>query len=294
MENVAKYCIVLYQTVLISGKLITVIDESLSHYSELQQVKQVLPAMEFGKKISVEREIGRMGMAKFNNVIWDDSGNFIIYGSLLGIKMVNLTTRKVSRLLGQREHLRCLNVALFQGKVKSLAGTANTTEQEASDNPALIDQGTDPTLVATAFKKNRFYLFSDRSSKDTSGIDNERDVFNEKPSKEDIIAATEEKGAPRLYCEATIHTTVGDIHLELFPKECPKTVENFCVHARNAYFNGHIFHRVIKQFMIQTGDPLGTGTGGESIWGGEFEDEFSPKLRHDRPYTVSFTLHFVI
>ena len=285
--------IVLYQTVYISGKLITVIDESLSHYSELQQVKQVLPAMEFGKKISVEREIGRMGMAKFSNVIWDDSGNFIIYGSLLGIKMVNLTTRKVSRLLGQREHLRCLNVALFQGKVKSLAGTANTTEQEASDNPALIDQGTDPTLVATAFKKNRFYLFSDRSSKDTSGIDNERDVFNEKPSKEDIIAATEEKGAPRLYCEATIHTTVGDIHLELFPKECPKTVENFCVHARNAYFNGHIFHRVIKQFMIQTGDPLGTGTGGESIWGGEFEDEFSPKLRHDRPYTVSFTFCFV-
>ena len=282
-----------YQTVLISGKLITVIDESLSHYSELQQVKQVLPAMEFGKKISVEREIGRMGMAKFSNVIWDDSGNFIIYGSLLGIKMVNLTTRKVSRLLGQREHLRCLNVALFQGKVKSLAGTANTTEQEASDNPALIDQGTDPTLVTTAFKKNRFYLFSDRSSKDTSGIDNERDVFNEKPSKEDIIAATEEKGAPRLYCEATIHTTVGDIHLELFPKECPKTVENFCVHARNAYFNGHIFHRVIKQFMIQTGDPLGTGTGGESIWGGEFEDEFSPKLRHDRPYTVSFTFCFV-
>jgi len=272
---------------IMTGKLITVIDESLSHYSELQQVKQVLPAMEFGKKISVEREIGRMGQAKFNNVIWDDSGNFIIYGSLLGIKMVNLTTRKVSRLLGQREHLRCLNVALFQGKVKSMAGTANTTEQEASDNPALIDQGTDPTLVASAFKKNRFYLFSDRSSKDTSGIDNERDVFNEKPSKEDIIAATEEKGAPRLYCEATIHTTVGDIHLELFPKECPKTVENFCVHARNAYFNGHIFHRVIKQFMIQTGDPLGTGTGGESIWGGEFEDEFSPKLRHDRPYTLS-------
>jgi len=270
-----------------TGKLGAVIDESLAHYSELQQVKQVLPAMEFGKKLSVEREIGRTGLIKYNNVIWDDSGHFILYSSLLGIKMVNLTTRRVSRLLAQREHLRCLNVALFQGKVKHLAGTANTTEMEASDNPALVDQGTDPTIVATAFRKNRFYLFSDRSSKDTSGVDNERDVFNEKPSKEDIIAATEERGAPRLYCEATIHTTVGDIHLELFPKECPKTVENFCVHARNAYYNGHIFHRVIKQFMVQTGDPLGTGTGGESIWGGEFEDEFSPKLRHDRPYTVS-------
>ena len=54
-----------------------------------------------------------------------------------------------------------------------------------------------------------------------------------------------------------IHTSLGDIHLKLFPNECPKTVENFCVHARNGYYNGHIFHRVIKAFMIQTGDPLG-------------------------------------
>ena len=62
----------------------------------------------------------------------------------------------------------------------------------------------------------------------------------------------------RLYETAVVHTTKGDIHLKLFPKECPKTVENFCVHAKNGYFNGHIFHRVIKQFMIQTGDPTGT------------------------------------
>ena len=56
---------------------------------------------------------------------------------------------------------------------------------------------------------------------------------------------------------------MGDIHLKLFLKECPKTVENFCVHARNGYYNGQIFHRVIKQFMIQTGDPQG-----ENWWWG--------------------------
>ena len=78
------------------------------------QVKQVLPAMEFGKKMSVEKEIGRMGQAKFNNVVWDESGHFIIYASLLGIKIVNLTTQRVSRQLAQREHLRCLAVGLFQ------------------------------------------------------------------------------------------------------------------------------------------------------------------------------------
>jgi peptidylprolyl isomerase domain and WD repeat-containing protein 1 len=81
-----------------------------------------------------------------------------------------------------------------------------------------VDKGTDPTLVVAAYKKNRFYLFSCRSPRDLSSVDNDRDVFNEKPSKEDIISATEEKGAPRLYQSATIHTTLGDVHLELFPK----------------------------------------------------------------------------
>lgn len=91
----------------------------------------------------------------------------------------------------------------------------------------------------------------------------------------------------KLYNMATIHTTRGDIHMKLFAAECPKTVENFCVHSKNGYYNSHIFHRVIKGFMIQTGDPTGTGTGGQSIWGGEFKDEFAPGVRHDRPYTVS-------
>ena len=67
---------------------------------------------------------------------------------------------------------------------------------------------------------------------------------------------------------------MGDIHLRLYPEECPKTVENFTTHCRNGYYDNLIFHRVIKGFMVQTGDPLGDGTGGQSIWGREFEDEF--------------------
>lgn len=54
-----------------------------------------------------------------------------------------------------------------------------------------------------------------------------------------------------------MHTTKGDITIRLFGKEAPKSVENFCMHAKNGYFNGHIFHRVIKGFMVQTGDPTG-------------------------------------
>ena len=76
---------------------------------------------------------------------------------------------------------------------------------------------------------------------------------------------------------ATIKTTMGDIKVILFPDAAPKAVENFTTHAENGYYNGIIFHRVIPDFMIQGGDPLGRGTGGESIWGRSFEDEFSPE-----------------
>lgn len=71
-----------------------------------------------------------------------------------------------------------------------------------------------------------------------------------------------------------LHTTLGDVQMKLYPEECPKTVENFTTHCRNGYYDNLIFHRVIKGFMVQTGDPLGDGTGGQSIWGREFEDEF--------------------
>lgn len=75
--------------------------------------------------------------------------------------------------------------------------------------------------------------------------------------------------------KAKIKTNRGDMTFVLFPEVAPKAVENFTTHAKDGYYNGLIFHRVIKDFMIQGGDPKGNGTGGESIWGKPFEDEFS-------------------
>lgn len=80
--------------------------------------------------------------------------------------------------------------------------------------------------------------------------------------------------------KATIKTNKGDMTFDLFEDIAPKTVENFTTHARNGYYDGLIFHRVIKDFMIQGGDPTGTGCGGESIWGRSFEDEFSLDARN--------------
>lgn len=75
-----------------------------------------------------------------------------------------------------------------------------------------------------------------------------------------------------------MNTSKGPIKIKLFPELAPKTVENFLTHAEEGYYDGLIFHRVIEDFMIQGGDPTGTGMGGESIYGEEFEDEFSMNL----------------
>lgn len=77
---------------------------------------------------------------------------------------------------------------------------------------------------------------------------------------------------------AVMTTSLGEIKLRFFKSEAPKATENFITHSKNGYYNGLTFHRVIKDFMIQGGDPNGNGTGGESIWRKPFEDEFSPNL----------------
>ena len=81
---------------------------------------------------------------------------------------------------------------------------------------------------------------------------------------------------------ATIKTNHGDMRIKLFPDHAPKTVANFIALSKDGYYDGVIFHRIIKDFMIQGGDPTGTGMGGESIYGESFEDEFSEELYNVR------------
>lgn len=80
--------------------------------------------------------------------------------------------------------------------------------------------------------------------------------------------------------KATIKTNRGDMEFVLFPEVAPKAVENFVTHSKDGYYDGLIFHRVIQDFMIQGGDPTGTGMGGESVFGKSFEDEFSLDARN--------------
>jgi peptidylprolyl isomerase len=79
-----------------------------------------------------------------------------------------------------------------------------------------------------------------------------------------------------------LETTQGKVEIELYPQHAPLAVANFVGHIESGYYDGLIFHRVIDGFMIQGGDPLGTGTGGQSIWGKPFPDEFTEELRFDK------------
>ncbi|XP_050442078.1 peptidyl-prolyl cis-trans isomerase-like 3 [Adelges cooleyi] len=85
----------------------------------------------------------------------------------------------------------------------------------------------------------------------------------------------------------TLHTDLGDIKIEVFCEECPKTAENFLALCASDYYNGTLFHRNIKGFIVQTGDPTHTGKGGQSIWGRKFEDEFKENLKHKERGVVS-------
>jgi peptidylprolyl isomerase domain and WD repeat-containing protein 1 len=243
---------------------------------------QKLEEVEFGRRLAVERELGNAMTAPKVNVIFDESGHFVLYGSTLGVKCINTFTNRVVRVFGADEPFRTLNLAIYQGQPQRKEVT--TVSMAASANPLLQEsEERDPILVCTGYAKVRFYMFTNETevSKSTRDVQNEKPVRGRDEATTTAAAKPAESGT-----SAILHTTMGDIHLRLFPSAAPKTVENFVTHARNGYYNNTIFHRVIKKFMIQGGDPLGDGTGGESIWGGEFEDEFST-LRHDKPYTLS-------
>ena len=113
---------------------------------------------------------------------------------------------------------------------------------------------------------------STQTKKQEENVDVNSIDFIEKAKKQ---VANPEKGETI----AIMHVkNYGDIKIKFFKDVAPKAVENFITHSKNGYYNGLTFHRVINDFMIQGGDPTGTGAGGESIWKKKFEDEFSYDL----------------
>jgi peptidylprolyl isomerase domain and WD repeat-containing protein 1 len=270
-----------------SGKLVREYDESLEKITELQRAEPFMNNMDFARRMAIERELDRTQATAHELAIFDQSGQILLYPAFRGVKMWNWKSNTLVKYTGKEEtNFRPLCLALFQGIIfDRVIRRVNADTLESGVN--------DPTLFCTCYKKNRFYCFSNRYFEDDvpdedGAIIKDRDIYNEKPTREEVMAAIEIEQQQKILSDnATIHTTMGDIHLKLFPQQAPKACENFCTHSKNNYYNNHIFHRVIKQFMIQTGDPTGTGTGGESIWDVDFDDEFSDELDHSQPFMLS-------
>jgi len=356
----------------LTGSLLKTYDESAEMYSAMTQQRfppgdegnegdeavYSMDMLEYGKRAATEREIAdttiytggvvtdalhqdSSSLHQLITMTFDPSSTFLVYPSLMGIKVVSIVTHSCCRIIGRGDasSLRFLSVCLCSGDAKvnaqmelmrsggSSTAMAPKTDEDDGDEAAAANN--DPLIVTNAFQKKRLYVFSNRDplqtkeeeDKDiTSQVQITRNIINEPPDVEDIWSAnaahalmmsSSSQKKQFIGKEAILRTTLGDIHIRLFGQQvrnlcmlsqklvfilflylhmgtssylldlihviiqqCPRTVENFCTHARDGYYDNVIFHRVIKGFMIQTGDPLGDGTGGESIWGGEFEDEF--------------------
>ncbi|MFC4735712.1 peptidylprolyl isomerase [Bacillus daqingensis] len=118
------------------------------------------------------------------------------------------------------------------------------------------------------------------SNEETASEAEEAEEEEEENLEEASIEMPQMDGDLADHPRAVLETSLGDIEIVFFPEQAPLAVENFFTLAEDDYYDGIIFHRVIEDFMIQGGDPTGTGTGGESAFGEPFEDEFDESLAH--------------
>jgi peptidylprolyl isomerase domain and WD repeat-containing protein 1 len=217
-----------------------------------------LDADEFSARCSAERDYRQVN--SYFSVAFDDADATLVVPSIVGLKFLSVASGALVRVIGRVE------------------------KHERFNSVALLQTGGVPMAAATAFDRQRFYLFTNRAPESAK-----RDVFNERAAKERLVqpAKPRKAGTTEWPGVATLHTTKGSIKFRMFADECPLAVENFVTHARRGYYDNIRIHRVVRDFCIQTGDPTGRGTGGQSIWGGTFEDEFPDGgHRFDKPGMV--------
>ena len=266
-----------------TGKIQVRYDERLDVYAAKSGANYGMDSIEFGKRAATERELEEHPRLPTQQMVqMDPSERYLLVSTMVGIKIIEWEKNRVLKIIGKADasQLRFLSFCLSLGDAKM--DQQMQLARGASSSIAMGDRkvSNDALVIVLAYNQRRFYVFSRvdpfKDSKPSEEVS--RDIWNEAPTAQDELLATggnaTNAGSQAMsFSKAILRTSMGDIHIKLFP-EVPKTLENFCGHARSGYYDNVIFHRVIQGFMIQTGDPLGDGTGGESIWGGEFEDEF--------------------
>ena len=235
------------------------------------------------KEENIEKEIEKYIDVQYQpNIQFDESENYLYYPCWEGIKLIDMKSKELIKILGKKEKLRFISICLYQGESqRNKTGIITETKMRNEDN-INADKIIDPLLIASAYKSNRFFVFSKNEPDNKLKRDIMNEDIDELKNKAAINAKNEKaKDIIDLPEKAVIDTTKGEIFIKLYVNECPKTTKNFITLGKRGYYDGLIFHRVIKNFMIQTGDPKGNGTGGESIYGKPFKDEFNENLKHE-------------
>lgn len=254
-----------------TGTIIRSYDESLANITNTisPTLNSAIPAQEFGRRMARERQVSAnpASLARAN-AVFDETSNYILYATVMGIRVTHIPSNQCVTTLALREAAE-----------RFLAIAVSDCDSGLHDDVSAGQANLPPLLVASSFDSQRIYIFGSGE-----GVATGRDVFNERPmargADEKGHVDSENKSSPPPK-RVTLHTTAGDIVISFSSSLTPKTVKNFSTHCSNGYFDSVVFHRVIKGFMIQTGDPDGDGTGGESIWGETFEDEIDSSLSHE-------------
>ncbi|KIX08484.1 uncharacterized protein Z518_03140 [Rhinocladiella mackenziei CBS 650.93] len=192
-----------------------------------------------------------------------------------------------SASLGSAADLKIIKAKEIVAKARAdRANAQSITKKEKSQtsNPVGKASATTTSSKPTPYNATRHTTGLAAASLTSTGLTPHTSAALALMSDEEYLlrrGRVKEKGYVRL------STTVGDLNLELCPEYAPKAVWNFVRLAQKGYYRGITFHRNIRNFMIQTGDPTGTGRGGTSIWGQNFEDEIEGPLKHDKRGIVS-------
>lgn len=218
--------------------------------------------------------IARRHALKVSDACFDSLDTALVCGSDSGIKVVSPGANV--QTIGADD---AANYSFAQVHVLADDITNYSTDMIASENAILQNRlERSPLVVCAAKGCPRLFVF---------GGDDSSETDRDQPVSNGSEACARPSQLISEFDGVTLQTSLGDIHIKLFPKQAPQTVENFLRLCQRLYYNLTIFHRVIKKFMLQAGDPLGDGTGGESAYGGYIRDEFSPNLRHSKPFMVS-------
>lgn len=260
----------------------------------------------------IEEDLSKSPYWECKNVIFDESGKYLLFASpSASIKVLDHLNNKVISTIANEEipPLYPLNISLFKGLPKnwaSIKGGGITTEMASSSSFKREDSS---FLVFTSWKRGRFYVVgNDCSNLDGRDIKNETcgieavfdsdgdgngDFDNRNDSKSELLSSVKTKATTDKYTKAIIRSSMGDISFK-FLEKCPLAKENFCKLAQKKYYDGTLFHRVIENFMLQGGDPTGSGEGGESCWGGVFDDEIvtdgddgGVSIKFNKPFLVA-------